>query len=93
MRLLAVVLVLLTAVYGIGASSALAVSPDDTQEEQNWDVPEEPMDEPMEEPMDEPMEAPDYDAPYPGSFDDEDEINSDPPEYPDDPPPEDDIRY
>ncbi|MGD2063505.1 MAG: hypothetical protein PVF51_08000 [Nitrospirota bacterium] len=85
MRLLAVVFVLLTAVYGSGASNALAFSPDDPQDEPSWDVQDEPMDDPMDDPA--------YDDPYPGTFDDEGEMDDDQPEYPDDSPAEEDLRY
>jgi hypothetical protein len=83
MRVLAVVFMMLTAVYGIRPTSALAVSPDDNPDEAAWDV--------EDEPMDEPLDAPDYEATYPGSYDD-DELSGEAPDYPDDPPAEDDIR-
>jgi hypothetical protein len=83
MRSLAVVFAVLTALYGVGVSRALAASSSDTEQEQSWDIPDDPLDEQME--------APDYDAPYPGSYDD-DEMNSDDPAYPDEAPVDDDIR-
>lgn len=84
MRTLAVVFAMLTALYGIGVPRALAASSSDTEQEQNWDVPDDPQDQQME--------APDYDATYPGSYDD-DEMNSDQPDSPsDEAPPDDDIH-